>query len=83
MLHSMTNPLCRRLEFRLDRILRTQYRIDRFQHTYFVIDSFEKQVADTAHDFTLTYERIRDRPVLSPDEPAPDDIEVPLVAQSK
>jgi len=82
-LHSTTSTRGRRLEFRLDRLLRTRYNIDRFQDTYFVIDSFEKLIADTAHDFTRTYERIRDLPALSPDEPAPGDIEVPLASQLK
>ena len=81
--HSTTSTRCARLEFRLDRLLRTRYNIDRFQDTYFVINSFDELIADTAHDFTRTYERIRDLPSLASDEAAPGDMRVPLASQSK
>ena len=82
-LHSTSGTKCKRLEFRLDRLLRTRYNIDRLQDTYFVIDSFDKLVADTAHDFTAGYERLRDLPGLSPDETAPGDVEAQLASPSK
>jgi len=63
----------RRVQFDLERLLRTEYRIDRFQDTYFVIDGFEQLIADTACDFTPVYERIRRLPPIAPDEATWDD----------
>lgn len=71
--HSLESAAPQRLTFDLERLLRTEYRIDRFQDTYFVIDDFEKLVADTAPDFTATYERLRALPVFAPDARAPQD----------
>lgn len=65
--HSLESPRPRRLDFDLERILRTDYRIDRFQDTYFVIGDFRQLVRDTAPDFTPLYERARALPALAPD----------------
>ncbi len=56
----------KRLDFDLERALRTDYLIDRYQSTYFVIDSFAQLMRDTAPDFTAIYERVRALPALAP-----------------
>ena len=63
--HSIDSPDPRRLPFDLELIMRTDYHIDRYQDPYFVIESFEKLVADTAHDFTPVYERLRKMPTIA------------------
>lgn len=63
--HSIDSPTPRRLPFDLEQIMRTDYHIDRYQDPYFVIDSFERLVADTAHDFTPMYERLRTMPTIA------------------
>jgi phenylalanine-4-hydroxylase len=66
----------RRIQFDLERLLRTAYRIDRYQDTYFVIDDFAQLIADTAPDFTALYERVRALPEFAPDMAAPGDVVV-------
>lgn len=66
-LHSIESTAPRRIEFDLERILRTDYRIDRFQDTYFVIENFAQLVTDTAPDFTPVYERLGALPAIAPD----------------
>ncbi|MEO8142960.1 MAG: phenylalanine 4-monooxygenase [Betaproteobacteria bacterium] len=56
----------RRLDFNLEKALRTDYQIDRYQTTYFVIDSFAQLMRDTAPDFTPVYDRLRALPALAP-----------------
>jgi phenylalanine-4-hydroxylase len=63
--YSIDSPVPRRLPFNLEQIMRTDYHIDRYQDPYFVIDSFERLVADTAHDFTPVYERLRKMPTIA------------------
>lgn len=72
--HSIKSARPRRLEFDLERVMRTDYHIERFQDTYFVIRSFDKLVADTAPDFTSVYERLRSLSVIAPDAALPEDI---------
>ena len=55
----------RRLDFELERILRTEYQIDRYQTTYFVIDSFDQLMRETAPDFTPIYARLRNLPLIT------------------
>jgi len=61
--YSVTDPAPRRIDFNLEKILRTGYRIDSYQTTYFVIDSFEQLLRETAPDFTPIYERVRSIPM--------------------
>ena len=75
-LYAVESAEPRRVQFDLERLLRTEYRIDRFQDTYFVIDGFEQLIEDTAPDFTPVYERIRRLPAIAPDEATWDDIVV-------
>ena len=78
-IHAIDSPKARRLEFRLERVLRTEYRIDRFQDTYFVIESFDRLVADTAGDFAPLYERLRGLPPIAADEAASGDIRAHVI----
>ena len=48
-----------RVDFDLQRIMRTRYKIDRYQATYFVINSFQQLFDATAPDFTATYSAVR------------------------
>jgi phenylalanine-4-hydroxylase len=57
--YCVDDPRPQRLDFDLERMLRTDYLIDRYQSTYFVIDSFAQLMHDTAPDFTPIYERLR------------------------
>lgn len=69
-LHS---PQPQRLDFELQRVMRTRYRIDNYQDCYFVIDSFEQLFAATAVDFTPLYARLATQPTIAPDALAPGD----------
>jgi phenylalanine-4-hydroxylase len=64
--YCVDDPSPKRLEFDLERALRTDYRIDRFQTTYFVIDSFEQLMRETAPDFSPIYARLKSLPALEP-----------------
>lgn len=64
--HSVADPAPRRLDFDLEKALRTEYLIDRYQSTYFVIDSFAQLMRETAPDFTPLYDRLRELPALPP-----------------
>jgi phenylalanine-4-hydroxylase len=71
--YCIESPRPRRLEFDLERVMRTDYRIDRVQDTYFVIESFERLVEDTAPDFAPIYDRLRRLRAIAPDEALPQD----------
>ena len=64
--YCVTDPQPRRIDFNLERALRTEYLIDRYQSTYFVIDSFAQLMRETAPDFTPIYDRLRALPALAP-----------------
>jgi phenylalanine-4-hydroxylase len=64
--YCVIDPAPKRLDFDLERALRTEYLIDRYQSTYFVIDSFAHLMRATAPDFTSIYARQRSLPVLAP-----------------
>ena len=64
--YCVEDPAPRRLDFDLERALRTDYQIDRYQTTYFVIDSFDQLLRETAPDFTPIYARLRTLPSLAP-----------------
>ena len=48
-----------RLDFDLERVMRTKYIIDDFQQTYFVINSFHRLLEDCYQDFGPLYDRLR------------------------
>ena len=56
----------KRLDFDLEKALRTDYLIDRYQSSYFVINSFAQLMRETAPDFTPLYDRLRGLPALAP-----------------
>jgi len=62
--YAVADPKPRRIDFDLDRALRTDYLIDRYQGSYFVIDSFAQLMRETAPDFAPIYARLRALPVL-------------------
>jgi len=62
--YSVTAPEALRVDFGLQRMMRTRYRIDSYQATYFVIDSFEQLFDATRPDFSPIYEVVRKLGVL-------------------
>nr|WP_217352625.1 phenylalanine 4-monooxygenase [Sphingomonas sp. ID1715] len=74
-LHALTSPDVRRLEFNLERVMRTDYLFDKFQPTYFVIDSFDHLLTVTADtDFAPIYQQLKQKPLLTPDAVAEGDV---------
>ncbi|WP_306253474.1 phenylalanine 4-monooxygenase [Parvularcula sp. IMCC14364] len=58
-----------RLDYDLERVMRTDYRIDDFQQTYFVIDSYESLFQSTVDtDFGPLYERLPELPRYAVDQ---------------
>jgi phenylalanine-4-hydroxylase len=55
---ALENPSPHRLEFDLERMMRTPYRIDDFQQVYFVAPSLEGILAATLADFGPLYDRL-------------------------
>jgi phenylalanine-4-hydroxylase len=65
---ALDDPSPNRLQFDLERVMRTRYRIDDYQQSYFVIDSFAELLHRTADaDFAPVYERLEDLPDIPPD----------------
>lgn len=48
-----------RIEFNLERVMRTAYEIDKFQKTYFVINDYAQLFDATQQDFGPIYERLK------------------------
>ena len=48
-----------RIDFNLERIMRTEYEIDQFQKTYFVINDYAQLFDATQQDFIAIYERLK------------------------
>jgi phenylalanine-4-hydroxylase len=71
---SIEDAMPHRVEFDLERVMRTDYLIDAYQKTYFVMDSFE-QLFRSAYDrdFAPIYRAYRDTPGLAPDQLLPSD----------
>ncbi|MGO4394924.1 phenylalanine 4-monooxygenase [Variovorax sp. M-6] len=62
-----------RLQFGLERVMRTRYRIDDFQETYFVLDSLD-ELLELAHiDFAPHYARVAGMPEYEPGNVLPGD----------
>jgi phenylalanine-4-hydroxylase len=64
--YCIADPKPRRIDFDLEKALRTEYLIDRYQSTYFVIDSFDQLMRETAPDFTPIYQKLASLPPLAP-----------------
>jgi len=72
--YCLESPVPNRIEFDLERLMRTNYRIDGFQKTYFVIDNFEQLFDATRADFTPIYARLKSLPEFPTDAIAPLDV---------
>lgn len=57
--YALDNAEPNRIEFDLERIMRTEYEIDKFQKTYFVIEDYEQLFDATQQDFEPIYERLK------------------------
>lgn len=55
-----------RMEFDLERVMRTNYIIDDFQKTYFVINSFEDLLETCYKDFSAIYDRMEQAGAIEP-----------------
>ncbi len=62
-----------RIDFDLERLMRTNYRIDGYQKTYFVIDDFAQLFDATQPDFTPIYAKLKSLPEFPADAIAPFD----------
>lgn len=72
--YALDSPSPNRIEFDLERVMRTEYRIDDYQQTYFVIDSFENLRHQTADvDFAPLYRRLETLSDIAPDTILPSD----------
>ena len=63
-----------RVEFNLERIMRTRHIIDDFQQTYFVVDSLEQLLESCYEDFGDVYERVRSQPEFDAHDIVPGDV---------
>jgi phenylalanine-4-hydroxylase len=72
-LFCLGNSSPNRVDFDLERVMRTKYIISDFQQTYFVIESFERLLRDCDQDFGPLYERLRGAPDIEAHELAPQD----------
>jgi phenylalanine-4-hydroxylase len=63
---ALDDPSPNRLDFQLERVMRTRYRIDDFQETYFVIDSLEELLGLAHIDFSPVYDAVKDQADLEP-----------------
>lgn len=57
-----------RIDFNLERVMRTLYRIDDFQETYFVLDSLDELLKLADIDFAPLYESVKSQPDYRPGE---------------
>ena len=62
-----------RIQFDLERVMRTNYRIDDFQQTYFIIDSFDDLLDAAMQDFGPIYQRLGDGVAYRPEDVLPFD----------
>lgn len=62
-----------RLDFDLERVMRTPYRIDDFQQVYFVASSLQALLDVTMGDFSKVYARLQGQPDFAIDELRPRD----------
>lgn len=65
-LFALENASPHRIEFDLERVMRTRYRIDDFQEIYFVIDNLQQLLALASTDFGPIYQRIDGLPEYQP-----------------
>lgn len=70
---ALEDPSPNRVQFDLERVMRTNYRIDDFQQTYFIVDSFGDLLAAAMQDFGPLYDRLADGDAFAPHDLAPAD----------
>ena len=63
---ALDDPSPNRIQFDLERVMRTLYRIDDFQETYFVVDDLSELLALAEIDFRPVYQHIDGQPDLLP-----------------
>jgi phenylalanine-4-hydroxylase len=65
---ALDDPSPNRLQFDLERVMRTRYQIDDYQQSYFVIDSFDELLHQTAEaDFAPLYRRLENLTDIPPE----------------
>ena len=69
----LDDPSPNRVQFALERVMRTRYRIDDFQETYFVIRNLEELLELARVDFAPIYARVHGQPEFEPGLVLPDD----------
>jgi phenylalanine-4-hydroxylase len=71
---ALDDPSPNRIQFDLQRVMRTRYKIDDYQQSYFVIDSFDQLLADTLDaDFGPIYDALQTQDDLETDTLLTDD----------
>jgi phenylalanine-4-hydroxylase len=65
---ALDDPSPHRVEFDLERVMRTKYIIDDFQKVYFVIDSFQQLLDECEDDFGELYQRLGHAQTIEPHE---------------
>ncbi len=63
---ALDDPSPNRIQFDLERVMRTHYRIDDFQESYFVIGGLDELLSLARIDFAPLYERTRGQPDYEP-----------------
>lgn len=79
---AMEDPSPNRLEFDLQRVMRTPYRIDDFQQAYFVVPSLQALLDATLRDFGAVYQGLEGQTDIPIDVLLPDDHVVTRGSQS-
>ena len=70
---ALDDPSPNRIQFELERVMRTQIRIDDFQESYFVIDSLDELLQLAQIDFGPLYDRLHGQPEYRPGQLTPQD----------
>ncbi len=65
-IYAVESPSPNRIQFDLERVMRTEYRIDDFQESYFVIGSFDELFQETYKDFAALYRKLASGPGYKP-----------------
>ena len=73
-LFSLESDSPNRIQFDLERVMRTNYRIDNFQETYFVVDHLEELLELEKVDFGPLYQRMHAGPEYQPGDVLPTDL---------
>jgi phenylalanine-4-hydroxylase len=70
---ALDDPSPNRVQFDLERVMRTRYRIDDFQETYFVIRDLGELLELASIDFAPWYSRVKRQSEVEPGEVLPND----------